>query len=419
VQAGQAFVQSHFSWDHVAQRTRDAVSTVRRLSSDKLRLPTIGVVSTWNVRCGIAMYARSLVSGLAPERLRVFAGKATDLVGVDEAFVRRCWAPGWEDPLLELFQELCDADVDAVLFQFNFGFHRLQALGRLIDRLHQRGILVFITLHSTMDIVRPNLTISLAEIRPSLAKLARILVHSVHDLNYLKASGLVDNVALFPMGVPNPFDGDRTAVRRSLGWAAGPLIASFGYLLPHKGLRELIRAFASLRSAIPDAHLLLLNALYPGEESESEMHACQNELHRLELEDSTTFITHFLTEAEIIDRLAAADVVVYPYQHTQESASAAVKIGLASLTPVAVTPLPIFADIAPVSYALPGTTPNAIAEGLLSLLGDPALRADLIERQRRWVAAHDWQTLSARLDGLIRGELLARRIAESGCFARP
>jgi glycosyltransferase involved in cell wall biosynthesis len=393
-----------------------AVAAVCSSSSGRLRLPTIGVISTWNSRCGIAAYAQSLLSGIDPGRLRVFASKVTEVLQADEGFVSRCWVEGGDDPLDELFQEVRAAYVDAVVLQFNFGFFRPTALKRLLERLHGEGILVFMTLHATMDVNVPGMTARLGDIRVTLSRVCRLLVHSVHDLNRLKEIGLVENVALFPMGLPQPFIGDRRAVRRSLGLDGKTIVASFGYLLPNKGLPELVRAFALLHASRPDTHLLMLNALYPIDASEQERDVCLDEIRRLGVRDSVTLVTDFLDEAVVLARLAAADVVVYPYQHTQESASAAVKMGLGSGTAVAVTPLPIFADVAAISHSLPGTGPAEIAEGLASLLSDPARLAALDEQQRTWIAAHDWATLSARLDGLIRGEVDARIAArlESG-----
>ena len=402
--AGQAHILSDYTWDRVAQRTRAAIARIRQpLTPKDLHLPVIGVISTWNSRCGIADYTRSLVSGIEPERLRVFANKVFEVVRPDEDFVRRCWAQGWDDSLKDLFQEIRGANIDAAVIQFNFGFYRLAALEWLIERLHDQGILVFITLHSTMDVIKPDITIQLSEIQPVLARVCRLLVHSVHDLNRLKAIGLIDNLTLFPMGLPTPFSGDRAAKRRSLGLENKTVIASFGYLLPHKGLRELINAVALLREKVPGAHLLMLNALYPDPDSYKEARACQEAIAALRLEEHVTLVTDFLEEDELLARLAAADVIVYPYQQTQESASAAVKLGLSSLVPVAVTPLPIFADIATVGFTLPGMAPADIADGLAEFF-DHADHAVLGERQKAWVEAHAWPNLSARLDGMIRGE---------------
>ena len=411
-EAGRRRILPYYTWDCVAQRTRTAVAQVRNTSSTEgLRLPVIGLVSTWNSRCGIASYAQSLVGVIDHKRLHVFASRVAAPLQPDENFVRRCWIEGREDPLDELFQEIRAASPDAVVIQFNFGFFHLAALQRLIERLHEHDILVFITLHSTTDVVKPGVTIRLADIRQTLATVCRLLVHSVHDLNRLKATGLIENVTLFPMGLPEPFSGDRAAMRRSLGLEGKTVIGSFGFLLPHKGLRELIGATAKLRVKVPNIHLLLLNSLYPVPDSESEARACMEEISRLGIKDNVTFVTSFLNESEVLARLAAADVIVYPYQNTQESASAAVKMGLSSLTPVAVTPLPIFADVAAVTHTLPGTTAGHIASGLAEFLKQTDNIATR-DKQKSWVAAHAWPHLSARLDGLIRGELRTKSRSE-------
>ena len=168
---------------------------------------------------------------------------------------------------------------------------------------------------------------------------------------------------------------------------------------------------ALLRKNVPNAHLLMLNALYPVPESAEEANASRAAIQALRLEDSVSLVTDFLDEPELLARLACADVIVYPYQQTQESASAAVKLGLSSLAPIAVTPLPIFADIATVTHRLPGMTPAAIATGLSEFFARPDRaehRAELRHKQEAWVAAHAWPHLSARLDGLIRGELTTK-----------
>ena len=71
----------HFTWDQVAQRTQSAVAAVRSSSSGRLRLPTIGVISTRNSRRGIAAYTGPLLGGIDPVWLRVFASKAGEVPG--------------------------------------------------------------------------------------------------------------------------------------------------------------------------------------------------------------------------------------------------------------------------------------------------------------------------------------------------
>jgi glycosyltransferase involved in cell wall biosynthesis len=405
---GREFVLSHYTWDQVAARTQAAVATVRRNATRRFRLPKIGLISTWNSRCGIAAYAQSLARGIQAEQLTVFANKQVEVLRQDESFVRRCWVQGWLDPLDELEQQVMSTDLDAVVIQFNLGFYMLRALRHLLDRLRERGIPVFMILHATADVVREDVVLHLVDLQPALSRVCRLLVHSVHDLNRLKAVGAIDNTALFPMGLPDPPTGDREALRDAMGLRDRVVIGSFGYLLPHKGLPELLQAFALLRESVPNAHLLMLNALYPLPHSTLEHDAVLRQIIQLDLRQHVTMMTGFLNEREVIARLAATDLIVYPYQETQESASAAVKMGIASLTPIAVTPLPIFADVASVCHELPGIAPEDIARGIAALLADAPALDDLRARQRAWVSSHSWPALSRRLTNMISSELRAR-----------
>ncbi|HZW20393.1 glycosyltransferase, partial [Noviherbaspirillum sp.] len=138
-------------------------------------------------------------------------------------------------------------------------------------------------------------------------------------------------------------------------------------------------------------------------DSELEKQACDALIEKLGIANKVTFITDFLPEAECLARLQTADLIVYPYQHTQESASGAVRIGIAAGRPVAVTPLPIFDDVAGAVHVLPGTEPEALASGIKRLLDDPAEIGRQAARTQQWVAAREWPLLSVRLLNIIDG----------------
>ena len=110
---------------------------------------TIGFVSTWNTRCGIAEYTRYLATSLtAAHRTAIFANSTQEqLVRPDEDFVTRCWKPG-EDDALELSQAILKSGVRAVSIQFNFGFFTPSGLLALISRLRREGIVTAITMHA-------------------------------------------------------------------------------------------------------------------------------------------------------------------------------------------------------------------------------------------------------------------------------
>jgi hypothetical protein len=68
--------------------------------------------------------------------------------------------------------------------------------------------------------------------------------------------------------------------------------------------------------------------------------------------------------------------------------------------------LAIFDDVATITHRLPGAGPADLAAGMAGLLVNKKELFRLAEAQRAWVAAHSWQVVSQRLDGLIRGEFV-------------
>jgi hypothetical protein len=115
--------------------------------------------------------------------------------------------------------------------------------------------------------------------------------------------------------------------------------------------------------------------------------------------------TAYQSDAQSLRQLARADLIVYPYQQTQESSSAAVRHGLAAGPPVCVTPLPIFEDVRRVTHQLPGASVQALADGLALLLSQARSREPSFEQVQQqlcsWRAQHQFSDLGQRLQGIM------------------
>ncbi len=389
------------TWDAAAARL---VDFVERLPATRGETPLrLAWVSTYNSRCGIAEYSKDLISGL---------GDAVDVTVLanwpgefweDGSRVVRCW----DRSAVGILDHVGDAD--AVVLQFHTEFFEVPAFGALIEALKARGKVVVVTLHRTRDPDPGSPYMSLRVIAGALAKCDRILVHQLDDVNRLKEWGLVANVTLFPLGADCPPETPAAAARAALGLGHyGTVIGSFGFFFAHKGLFELIEAMPRILAARPDTLLLLVNAAYPNEWSAGAIAHARHRIEELGLAGNVLLITDFLERGTARALLTACDILAYPYQNTSESASAAIKMGLAAHRPIVCTPLPIFADLAGIVVTTKGLDPDSIADTLLRLAADPDERAAVVARQQAHLAEIDWRVLSRRLEGLVRG-LLAQR----------
>lgn len=401
VAAGQARLQHGWDWSASGRRL---VEAVRHWPSWPRPTPRTGWMTTWKTHCGIATYSEHLIQGMATD-VFVLAAHASGPVTGERFEAQRCWTLESAAEPVALKLAIEERQLNTLVIQFNYGLFDFAMLGRFLIEQADAGRVIIMVMHATTD--PPGREDKrLMTLLPALRRCTRLLVHSVHDLNRLKSLGLTTNVTLFPHGIA---DFEAQPVRKPQ--AEEPLkIATYGFFLPHKGLLETLQALAILRSEGLNVHLTMVNARYPVTESSTLIERAERLISDRQLEPYVQMHTEFLSDQESLMLLSDADLILYAYQETAESASGAVRYGLASGRAVAVTPLPIFDDVAPYVNHLPGFSPQAIAQGIRELLdryqADPSSLQSLSPSARRWRDSHRHSVLAGRLDNLIRSLLL-------------
>ena len=386
-----------FKWTQVAARVE---GSLRRFSrSIALQTPSVGWITTWNTRCGIASYSGYLAESFGT-KVTILAAEAEVRTFEDDADVVRCWRQGDGEELDTLDRVIQEQRLEALVIQFQYSFFDFPVFAEFLRAQKEAGRIIVVMMHATADSpLTPRK--QLARLAESLALCDRVLVHSIADLNRLKAIGLVENVALFPHGV---LEAPEVQVDRGQGSAR--IVSSYGFFLPHKGLHELIEAVALLRKRGIDVRLNMFNAEYPVPESRAQIERARDRIRELGLQQHVSLVTDFLRDDEALAGLAASDLIVFPYQVTGESSSAAVRNGLASGRPVAVTPLSIFDDVVHVTHRLPGGDPLCLADGIASLLAEidadaPSIR-ETSQAARQWRGTNRYPAVAHRLFNILR-----------------
>ena len=127
--------------------------------------------------------------------------------------------------------------------------------------LHRSGRAVVVTLHATHEPVIDSELIRLADIAQTLRKIDRIIVHQQLDADRLAVIGVVSNVEVVPHGATVGRLPARAVIRNALGLGDRPVVSTFGFALPHKGLIRLITAIRRVRQRHPDLVLVACCAL--------------------------------------------------------------------------------------------------------------------------------------------------------------
>lgn len=397
---GRKLLLESFKWTDVAQKNVEFIRQIAKNNHYSEEYTKVAWVSTWNTRCGIATYSGHLVEKMQSD-ICIYASRSHELVGVDNNNILRCWNMDDQDHLEDLSGAINKQAPEVVIVQFNYGFFNIENFAAFLDEQVMMGRNVVVMLHSTVDPKHaPHKKLSV--LVPSLKKISRVLVHSPADLNRLKSYGLIDNVALFPHGIID----HQSTIAQCIEQTRPVTLASYGFFLPHKGLFELIHAVSILRTNGHDVRLIMVNSEFPALESTNAVIKAKNLISTLNLEPYIELHTNYLSDEQSLSLLEKADLIVFPYQNTGESASGAVRYGVVSERDIAVTPLDIFDDVSAITYRLPGCSPEEIALGieqwLKSCLGEHEDIRCIRENAKHWRDQHRYSVVAKRLDYILK-----------------
>ncbi len=381
-------------------------SAVDLLLQPRHRRPLrLGWVSTWGVRCGVAEYSKHLIRAILAEdsacQITVFCDtrlqrEAKQTLAID---VLPCWELGLVNGAGPLTRAVALYDPDVLIIQHQPGLITWQALTEFLSSACSKDRPVVLVLHTTRRI----LDIDAAErdgLIESFHSVARIVVHTVDDLNRLKALGLVDNVTMIPQGAIGSEEVASRAPTRPEGELS--VIGCYGFVFEEKGIRQLIEAVGRLPRR-GKVRLRLVNADYGTPNSQAEIALCRAAAEKAGLADQVEWHTEFLSDEESLALLRDCHLIVLPYQVSKEGSSAALRMALASGVPVVVTPLPLFDEAENAVFRLRGTEPADLADGIGFLLDRPQALGLLRDEGRAWLAQRRWPLIAARFYGMARG----------------
>tara|TARA_B100000579_G_scaffold332129_1_gene282422 strand:+ start:1952 stop:5596 length:3645 start_codon:yes stop_codon:yes gene_type:complete len=397
-----------FTWKQVAQSNLEFSKSISNIRLAKK--PRIGWITTFNSRCGIASYSAHLIEFIS-DHVTIFAPNEKAEVN-DKLNICRCWDldNGINQDLDQLFQQIIDKKISTIVIQFNYGFFDFDKLASLIKKLSSKKINIIIFMHSTLDPVNHR-TKSLIYIKKELRLCNRILVHSPNDLNRLKDYELVENVSLFPHGILDfnslhQLNKPRFNVSKTQLVKKVINIATYGFCLPNKGYKQLIESIALLQNDSYSVDLTIFSAIHSSSESLKYFSELKLLIKQFKLDSYIKLDSHYYSDEETILNLSKQDLIIFPYQESNESSSASIRHGLAAGPPVLATPVSIFNDLNNIIFILPGISPKLIAKGIDDWITNRSNQKDndskINTNYMNWKAQHRFSLLGRRLEGLIR-----------------
>lgn len=364
----------------------------------------VGFLTPWNQSCGLATYAKFLVSELERQGLDfvVFAETGESTTAKDEPFVRRCWrrvsAAAPIPDYFELRREIKQAGISTLHINCQARFFALAAFRDLLASLRACDVRIVVQLHNLFS-VSDDLAILVTHAD-------RVFVHTSENRLEAIANGAAPaHVTVVPHGIvlrPQTSHQDRGSIRASLGVQADePLLITFGFIQPHKGLEALIEAVTHLRQrGIAARGVIIGETRADDPNSAAYMRALRDLVNRSGVTEHVTFIATYVPEEQVGDFLAAADIVIMNYrsQHFEASGACSLAVGAGAAVITSLAPAMMsFGDA--VWHSTSGYPVGLSAELLLT---NTQLRDELKRRAITYAQANSWEQIASKVIGQYR-----------------
>jgi glycosyltransferase involved in cell wall biosynthesis len=205
-------------------------------------------------------------------------------------------------------------------------------------------------------------------------------------------------IDVIPHGCPDVCPTDGVMAKLKTGYIGKKLVLTFGLLSPDKGIEVAIRAMRQLVDENPDLLYLVLGATHPqikrnrGEEYRDSLRKLAADLG---LQDHVVFDDRYVSTADLLLHLQAADVYLTPYLNPKQITSGTLAYAFGCGKAIVSTPYwhaqEILADGNGV--LVPFGEADATAKAISVLLSDPQQRAKIGSQAYAASRATTWSSV--------------------------
>jgi glycosyltransferase involved in cell wall biosynthesis len=356
----------------------------------------IAVIGNYLPRqCGIATFTTDLCDAISAEygsaRLSAVPVNDTDSGYVYPERVRLALQQDDLSSYEQAAEFLNFMNFDLVCLQHEYGIFGGPAGSHILGLLRRLKMPVITTLHTVLREPNPDQRRVMEEI----ATLSdRLIVMSQLSLQFLQEIFKVPDskIDMVPHGVPDlPFL-DPNFFKDRFGVEGKAVLLTFGLLSPNKGIENVIKAMPQILAHHKNVVYIVAGATHPHilrREGDVYRRYLQDLAKEMGVESQVLFHNQFVSPAEMVEFIGAADIYITPYRFEEQVVSGTLAYALGAGKAIISTPywhaIELLDDHR--GALVPFQDCDAIARKAIELLDTPAIRHAM--RKRAYVYARE------------------------------
>ncbi|MEG3767975.1 glycosyltransferase family 4 protein [Alteromonas sp. 14N.309.X.WAT.G.H12] len=287
---------------------------------------------------------------------------------------------------------------DVICIQHEFGIFGGAAGSNLLKLMQEARVPIVTTLHTVLTDPPSDyrhVMLKIAERSDRLVVMSHKAVDILRDVYDIPAK----KIAFIPHGIPDiPFV-DPNYYKEQFGVMGKKVLLTFGLLSQNKGIEYAIKALPQVVEKFPDIVYIVLGATHPNivrDEGEHYRLQLQNLVRQLKLEQHVIFHNRFVTQEELCEYLAAADIYITPYIGEAQITSGTLAYAMGTGKPVISTPYwyaeEMLADGR--GTLVPFKDASAISHGILQYLENEELRHQTRKKAYDFTRSARWREVA-------------------------
>lgn len=353
---------------------------------------SIGLLGTYPpTQCGIASFAHSLVRNLDK------AGTGTTVGVVRVMDAAGAPVPGMVGSLRTDVSgtELAAADAlntfDVAIVQHEYGIYGGPDGDQLLAVLEHIRVPVVVVAHTVLARPTPRQATVLAQI-VAASDAVVVMTDAARDRLVALYAADPDRVSVIRHGATVRVRGERL-VKRS------PLVLTWGLLGPGKGIEWAIDALPRLRRLSPRPSYVVAGQTHPRvreHQGEAYRHMLQQRATDAGVADMVRFEDSYVDEGVLGRLIGRADVVVLPYDSTEQVTSGVLVEAVAAGKPVVATAFPHAVELlsSGAGLVVPHRDGQALGQALYRVLTEPGQALRMRAQAARIAPGLDWPSVA-------------------------
>lgn len=298
-------------------------------------------------------------------------------------------------------------DADIAIVQHEYGAYGGPDGDQILGLLRALEIPSVVVLHTVLTAPTANQR-RVLEAVVDLADAAVTMTATARDRLATGYSVDMSKVSVIPHGAPVV-----RAVHAPVFRTAQPTILTWGLIGPGKGIEWAIAAMAQLRDLQPAPRYVVAGQTHPKvllREGEAYRNRLLHQVRDLGLSDTVTFDSHYRHASALAELVDSADIVLLPYDSTDQVTSGVLIEAVAALKPVIATRFPHAVELLGngAGLVVPQQDPTAIAAALRTLLTRRDLAAGMTRAAHATAPELLWPAVAERYRDLAHQVISAR-----------